>query len=172
VSGTGSPPESTAVAPPAVDSRVGFQQAIAWGFKTAAEAGARQIVCVDPGFVDWPLNDPELFQVLTPWLRQPQRRLVLLAAHYDAMPRHFPRFELWRKNWSHAIEAWQPPPDMALEWPTLLVAAPLLTVHLIDRPSWRGRASLDPRAAQRHALQIDAVLQRCERAYAVDTLGL
>jgi hypothetical protein len=165
-------PDDASTLPPAIDGRVAFQRAIIWGFKAALESDARQVVCVDPSFADWPLDDAELLQSLTAWLRLPQRRLVLLAANFDHVPRGLPRFNAWRRNWSHAIEGWQPPDAMAVELPTLLVADRILTVRLIDPVYWRGRASLDQRDARVQSQEIDAVLQRCERAFAVNSLGL
>jgi hypothetical protein len=118
------------------------------------------------------MDDAELLQLLTAWLRLPQRRLVLLAANFDHVPRRLPRFNAWRRNWAHAIEGWQPPDEMVIELPTLLVVDRILTVRLIDPVHWRGRASLDQRDARVQSQEIDAVLQRCERAFAVNSLGL
>jgi hypothetical protein len=159
-------------APPAFDSRAGFQRTILWGFKAAAAAGARRLVCVDPGFGDWPLDDTELLRGLATWLRQPQRRLVLLASDFDAVPRTLPRFNAWRRDWTHAIDAWQAPDEMAVVLPSLLVADRQLTVRLIDPVNWRGRASLDPQDAHAQSQEVDAVLQRCQRAFSVNVLGL
>ncbi len=166
------PTGGTPPAPPAVDSRAGFHRAIVWGFKTAIDAGARQVLCVDRDFAEWPLDDAELLQALTTWLRLPQRRLLMLAGSFDTVPRRSPRFNAWRRHWTHAIEGWQPPDEMNVELPTLLVADRILTVRLIDHANWRGRASLDQRDARVQSQEIDAVLQRCERAFSVNALGL
>jgi hypothetical protein len=166
------PPLEAPGGSPAFNSRAGFRRAIAWGFKAAADAGARQVVCVDPDFVDWPLDDVDVLQGLTTWLRQPQRRLVLLASRFEAVPRRLPRFNAWRQHWGHAVEAWQPPDELALELPSLLVADRRLAVRLIDPALWRGRASLDPFDAHAQSQEIDAVLQRCQPAFPVNVLGL
>ena len=158
--------------PPMIDSRAGFVTAVLWGFRTAIEQRARRIVCVDGDFTTWPLDDAQLLQDLTAWLRTPQRRLVLLARSYDEMPRSCPRFTGWRTHWSHAIEAWVAPTELAADLPTLLVADGSLGVHLIDPVHWRGRASTDVRSVARWNQDVDVVLQRSERGFPVITLGL
>ena len=107
--------------PPTVQTRAEFVAAIHWAVRTAAERGARQMVWVDPDFADWPLNEPALHGVLTAWLATPRRRLLLLAEHYDALPRSHPRFVAWRRNWAHAIEPRIQPDDESGGLPTLLI---------------------------------------------------
>jgi len=97
---------------------------------------------------------------------------VLLAAGYDAVPRRCPRFNAWRGNWMHAIDAWQAPQDLAGDLPTLLVSDGAVSVHLVDALHWRGRAQSDERSARLWCEQSDVVLQRSERAFATRTLGL
>ncbi len=159
-------------ATPVIDSRGGFVAALRWGLRRAIALDARLIGFVDPAFSDWPLDDAEMSQALTGWLRLPGRRLCLLAAGYDEVPRRWPRFTAWRRDWAHAIDAWQAPPELASALPTLLMADRDVTVQLIDVVHWRGRAAVDQRRAVMWREQIDAVLQRSERAFAVNTLGL
>jgi hypothetical protein len=109
---------------------------------------------------------------LATWLRLPMRRLVLLAARYDTVPREHARFNAWRRPWVHAIEPWQAPAEMAAELPSLLLGDEGTTVHLIDAEHWRGRARVDGRGAHIWQQRLDVVLQRSERAFAVNTLGL
>ena len=157
---------------PVIDSRAGFAQAVLWGFQTAIGQGTRRLLCVDTNLAEWPLDDPALLQALTTWLRLPQRRLVLLACSYDDMPRRCPRFNGWRANFAHAIEAWQPPEDLARELPTVLTCDGAVSVQLVDAVRWRGRTALDGRRARQWCEQLDAVLQRSERAFPVQRLGL
>jgi hypothetical protein len=157
---------------PAIDSRAGFNAALLWGFRTAMADDARRMVCVDPDFAEWPFDDPGLLQGLTEWLRRPQRRLVLLAASYDAVPRRCPRFNVWRTAWMHAIDAWQPPEDLARDLPTVLVSDGAVSVQLIDALHWRGRVGIDARRARQWCEDIDVLLQRSERAFPARTLGL
>jgi hypothetical protein len=174
-----SPTESATA--PVMNSRTACAQAMLWGFHTAMQRGARSITCVLPGGPDWadgaacaawPLDDPALLQGLTTWLRRPQRRLVLLAAGYDHVPRLWPRFTNWRRDWTHALSAWQAPSELAANLPVLLLDDQDISVHLIDSEHWRGRAMLDVRTRVLWAQKIDVVLQRSELAFAVNTLGL
>ena len=157
---------------PLIDSRASFAAALRWGFERAVANGARCISCVDANFEEWPLDDAELLQSLTAWLRLPQRRLVLLAANYASVPQRLPRFTAWRRDWSHAIQAWQPPQELALDLPTLLLDDRSVSVHLLDPLHWRGRAAVDARSRLLWQEKIDVVLQRSETAFAATTLGL
>ncbi|MFY9510380.1 MAG: hypothetical protein WAQ05_05350 [Rubrivivax sp.] len=159
-------------APPPIGSRSEFQAAVRWGLQTAIAAGARRIVAIAPSFADWPLDEPALHQALAAWLRLPQRRLVLLAANYDAVPRRHARFVAWRTSWSHAIDTRSPAEGDTLELPTLLLDDGATTVHLLDPVHWRGRAACDARIAHQWRDEIDAHLQRSEPAFPVNALGL
>ncbi|HSQ73459.1 MAG TPA: hypothetical protein VLM87_13645 [Rubrivivax sp.] len=157
---------------PVIDTRAGWQAALVWGFETAIERGARRITCVDASFETWPLDDPALLQRLTAWLRLPQRRLVLLAGNYDEVPRRFARFTAWRRDFAHAVEAWQAPQELAAGLPGLLFDDGPVGVHLVDDTHWRGRAWVDAQEATLWRERIDVVLQRSTSAFAVNTLGL
>ena len=160
--------------PPLIDSRVAFRAAVLWGLQSAIAQGARRIVCSDNDFRDWPWDDAPAIDVLTPWLRLPQRSLLLLAGDFDAMLRLHPRFTRWRADFGHALSAWRPAPDgpQTLPLPTVLVADVAVSVHLMDPLHGRGRASVEAREAQRWRESIDAVLQRSVPAWPVRTLGL
>lgn len=158
--------------PPSIDSREAFGAAVRWGFEAAIAQGARSICCVDADFEHWPLDDPGLLDGLTAWLRLPQRRLVVLAARYDEVPRRLPRFTGWRRQWVHAIQTLQCPQEFAAELPTLLLDDRSISVHLIDAVHWRGRASTEARTRLLWQEKVDVVLQRSEPAFAVTTLGL
>jgi hypothetical protein len=157
---------------PVIDSREAWAAALRWGFETACSEGARCITCVDPAFEHWPLNDAALLQTLTTWARLPQRRLVLLAARFDEVPRRQPRFTAWRRDWAHVVQAFQSPNEFAAELPSVLLDDRRLSTQLLDADHWRGRASLDRRAHLLLHERVDVVLQRSEAAFAVTTLGL
>lgn len=164
--------EAAESTPPPIDSLPSWQAALRWGMATAAAQGARCITCVDPDFESWPLDDAALLQGLAAFLRQPGRRLVLLAASFDAVPRRLPRFTTWRRDWAHAIQALLIPEEMALETPHLLIDDRELSVNLIDPAHWVGRARLDGRARWLLQEKVDALLQRSEPGFPVTTLGL
>ncbi len=159
-------------APPRIDSRVGFAAALTWGLNRAMSAGARRIVCCDPDFSAWPLSDPLLLQSLTPWLRLPLRRLVLVAADFEPLWRDQPRFTLWRHDWTHAVEAWQPPPERRAGLPRLLCSDGDVCVELLDIRHWHGRAVADARLSHQGMTGLDALLQHCSPAVASRPLGL
>lgn len=157
---------------PQVDTRTGFADALRWGFGRAIEGGARCITCVDPHFAEWPLDDTGLLSKLAGWLRLPKRRLVLLAADFEVLARRHARFDGWRADWAHAIEAWSPPAEDRLELPMLLVDDRDTLVELFDSVHWRGRAAADAQAARAARESADALLQRSTPAYPVKRLGL
>jgi hypothetical protein len=157
---------------PEIDSFKAWAEALRWGLETACSEGARCITCVDPSFEHWPLNDAALLQTLTTWARLPQRRLVLLAARFDEVPRRHPRFTAWRRDWAHVVQALQSPPEFAAELPSVLLDDRLLSAQLLDADHWRGRVALDRRAHLLLQERVDVVLQRSEPAFAVTTLGL
>lgn len=159
-------------AAPRIDSREAFADGLRWGFAAALADGARSITCVDPNFELWPLDDAALLDSLTAWLKLPQRKLVLLAASYDEVPRRQPRFTGWRVHWAHAIQALQCPQEFAAELPSLLIDDRRTCVHLIDPVHGRGRADRDARSRLLWQEKVDVVLQRSEPAFAVTTLGL
>jgi hypothetical protein len=159
-------------APPAIDSQASWQAALRWGFATAQAQGARTITCVDPSFESWPLDDAALLQGLAAFLRQPGRRLQLLAASYDEVPRRLPRFATWRRDWSHAMQTLVVPEEFAAELPSLLIDDRQTSVRLIDPVHWHGRASLEGRTRWLLQEQVDVVLQRSDPGFPVTTLGL
>lgn len=158
--------------PPVIDSRPAWTAALHWGLQTAIAQGARKLTCVDVDFADWPLNDAAWLQPLAAWLRLPQRRLVLLAARFDEVPRRHPRFVAWRSDWAHAVDALQAPDELAGSLPSVLLDDREVSVQLLDPVHWRGRAALDARAAHLLRERIDAVLQRSAVSFPVKTLGL
>ncbi|MCL4697193.1 MAG: hypothetical protein KJ023_09115, partial [Burkholderiaceae bacterium] len=160
---------------PAIDSQAGFTAAILWGFERAMREGGRtrRIVCVDRDFAQWPLDTPALLDALTAWLKRgAHRQLVLLAATYDEMPRRHPRFVGWRRHFAHVVSPYGAPEDAAATLPTLLLDDDGTLVRLIDPVHWRGRASADERSVLPWREQIDALLQRSEAAFPVQSLGL
>jgi hypothetical protein len=158
--------------PPVIDSRAGFHAALRWGVERAVARGARRLTWVDPDFASWPLDDAALLDALAGWLRRPDRQLMLLAATFDEVPRRHPRFVAWRRPWGHLVHGWQAPEDMSAAVPTLLHDDGPVLVRLIDPTHWRGRAALDAREARLVRDEVDALLQRSERSFAANPLGL
>jgi hypothetical protein len=165
-------PDEDPPAPSALRSQADFTAALHWALRHALRQRVRRITWLDADFSAWPLDDAGLLESLQAWLRLPQRRLVLIAHSYDAIPRRHPRFVAWRRNWSHAIEAWTPQEGEPLELPTLMVDDSGLCLQVFDRKQWRGRLSQDVHAMYQWVNEIDALMQRCEAAFPVHQLGL
>jgi hypothetical protein len=163
---------SLPTAPPAIQTRADFDAAVLWAIHAAQARGARRLLMADRDFADWPLGRPEVLQALQAWLRLPQRRLVLLAAHFDEVPRRHPRFVVWRRDWAHAVEAWSPPAELADDLPPLLLDDGPVCLQLFPGRQLRGRAELNALEARRWRDAVDVVLQQSEAAMPVQTLGL
>jgi len=164
--------EPTDAPVPSITSRGEFAAAVRWAAQQAQQRSARQLWWVDTDFADWPLSDPALLADLTRWLRQPMRRLVLLAASYEQMPRRHARFVAWRRGWVHAVEAFVPPAELAASLPCVWVDDGALSLQVIERMRWRGRCGVDARAASRWREEIAVVLQRSEPDFSANQLGL
>ena len=145
-------------------------QLIAW--PPAFVDGPKTVDRSDPDFALWSLDDVRLLQAMTRWLALPQRRLVLVAHTYAAVERRHPRFVAWRRDWSHAVEAWSPETGVELALPTLWIDDRGTTVQVFDTNHWRGRAAHDDAAVRQWQGEIDALLQRSEAAFPVHPLGL
>ncbi len=150
-----------------------FAPAVRWAVAAAIADGARTLTAVDLAFGEnWPWNDAELLAALAGWLRLPQRRLVLLAASYDEVPRLHPRFVQWRRDWAHAIAPFVAPEELTGALPTVLFDDRRLSVVRLDPVQGRGRVSLEPRTRLHWHDKVDAVLQRSSPGFPVTTLGL
>ncbi len=160
-------------APPAIEGPEDFAPAVRWAVTAAIADGARTLTAVDLAFGEnWPWNDAELLSALAGWLRLPQRRLVLLAAGYDEVPRLHPRFVQWRRDWAHAITPFVAPEELTGMLPTALLDDRRLSVVRLDPVQGRGRVSLEPRTRLHWHDKVDAVLQRSSPGFPVTTLGL
>lgn len=156
-----------------IDGRSEWQAAVREALLTLPDSTAREITLADVDFELWPLGEPAVVDALTRWLRQPGRKLRLLAIDYDGMVRYAPRFVAWRRSWTHAIEAMAPADLVADDMPSMLwMPAPPLAVELLDRERGRARLMQDPREVRLVADRIAAILQRSEPAWPANALGL
>jgi hypothetical protein len=83
--------------------REAFAGLVRNAFACAAREGWHEMILSDATFEDWPLREREVMDSLHAWSKT-GRRLTLLAVHYDAVLRNYPRFVAWRKTWSHIID--------------------------------------------------------------------
>jgi len=152
--------------------RTAFHDALCRLFAEAARQGARELLCSDTDFADWPLDDGRLLASLSAWAR-PQRRLLLLAARYDEVARRHPRWLAWRRTWTHCVSCRQVDDDFAAAGvPTLLIVPGSGTVRLLDRIRQRGVVSRAAGDVAHARNEFDAISQRSGETFGATTLGL
>lgn len=156
---------------PPLDSRVDFLAGVGWLLSHAAASGVQEMRWVSPDFADWPLGDAALLGRLSAWARGPQRRLLLVAHDYDAVPRRHPRFVQWRRLWAHRMQCRAVAELDASQVPTLLLAGDL-GLQLMDTVRGRGRWLTEPNDLRTWSEVTEALLQRSEVAFGANTLGL
>lgn len=152
------------------EGRVAFQQAVRDALAAAAAEGWRELVLSDPDFGDWPLGERAVAESLNAWAAS-GRRCILLARHYDEMPRRHARFVQWRQTWSHVVEARGCRSADPLELPSA-VWSPRWVMHRLDPVRCVGVAGVEPdRRVQLREL-LDQWLGQSAPAFPATTLGL
>jgi hypothetical protein len=154
-----------------IASRADFLNAVRDAFGRAEQAQAREIVMVDPTFVDWPLNEPAVIESLGRWIDS-QRSLTVFAHSFEEMARQQLRFVAWRRQWAHVVHCRSDPDVEAEQVPALLLVPGVTSIRLLDRLRFRG--TLSDRTVDLNECRetIDALLQRSVEAFPVTTLGL
>ncbi len=156
---------------PAIEGRAELVGAWRQLLLTASESGARELVCVDADFVDWPLDEPAVIDALQRWARPHGRVFRMLASDFEPVARRCPRFAAWRRDWAHRFQARCPGADDRIELPSLLLAG-AQAVEVLDRERWRARHVTAPADLRALYEQCEAIAQRCEPAWPATTLGL
>jgi peptidyl-tRNA hydrolase len=153
-----------------IDGRSDFTRMVRSSLTQALRQRERELCFVDPDFESWPLDDADILDTLTAWARLPQRKFLLVASRFDAMPRLFSRFTTWRGTFAHVVDAFVTEIEPS-QVPTLLLAGPA-SLMLADRLRWRGHAlSTDKEVADWREV-VDVLLQRSEPGFGANTLGL
>ena len=155
----------------AVTSRAEFRDAVRACLGRAAEAGAREIIMIDPTFADWPLNDVAVVDTFARWARS-GRSLTLMAHRYDELPRRHMRFVEWRRNWSHVVRCRADEELEEQQIPTLLLVPGQTCLRMVDNVNYRGTASSQAADLMMGRDAADALLQRSSDAFPVTALGL
>jgi len=156
---------------PTFTTRSEFVDALRSLIAEGCAAGARELWFCDPDFAEWPLNDAPLIEQLTRW-GAPQRRLTLIAQHYDEVHRRHPRFVEWRRVWGHLVDARIPAELQAGDHPTLLLVDEVAGLRLLDPLHWRGLVSREPGQLRLQHQELDAISQRSVPGFAATILGL
>ena len=154
-----------------IDSRSAFHDALRDALAEVARVGSRELLLADPDFADWPLGERAVLEALTQWA-QAHRRLTLIAASFDEVPRRHARFVEWRRTWAHVIECRSNTEIETQAFPTMLLAPGLLAVRLVDRVHVRGSITRDAADLLRWREMLDELLQRSEAAFPATLLGL
>jgi hypothetical protein len=136
------------------------------------ETDVRRLTLVATEPADWGLGATKTqIDALTRWVRLPGRRLRLIGHRFDRMDARCTRLSTWRRSWSHLVEAWHPADLEGRPIPAwMLVGDRMIEWHSDDPP--RGTLTLGVLAVRRAEQQTDALLQRCEPAWPMVTLGL
>lgn len=154
-----------------ITSRGEFREAVRSGLAEAAAFNCPELWWIDTDFADWPLGDPAVIASLSAWAGC-RRRLTLVAQSFDAIVHRHARWLEWRRRWSHLVHCRSVAEIGNGQMPTLLLAAGLLRVHLLDPVHFRGSLSRDAAALLRAREMLDAHLQRSADAFPVTTTGL
>jgi hypothetical protein len=153
-----------------IDGRSAFNDTVREALSRALDTRERELAFCDVDFEPWPLDDPQVLGALSAWARLPQRRLVMVASTFDALPRRFARFTEWRATWAHVVQAYVTDVEPS-QIPTLLLAGSV-SLTLSDRLRWRGhRLDGDQEVADWREV-LDVLLQRSEPGFGANTLGL
>ena len=155
----------------AVTSRAEFRGAVRTCLAGAADAGAREIVMIDPTFADWPLNDPAVVETFARWTRS-DRSLTLMAHRFDELPRRHMRFVEWRRNWSHVVRCRADEELEEQQIPTLLLVPGQTCLRMVDNVNYRGTVSSQAADLVMGRETVEVLLQRSSDAYPVTALGL
>jgi len=154
-----------------IDGREAFQAAVREALAEAATAGWREIWLCDPDFASWPLGERGVVENLTRWAGA-QRRLHLLALHYDEISRRHARWAQWYRQWVHLVHCRALRDLQASDVPVMLHAPGHLTLRLFDPLRYLGALSRDPAVGVQAREQIDAISQRSSEAFPATTIGL
>jgi len=154
-----------------ITSRAEFHAALRRAFELLAQQGAREVWLCDEDFADWPLGERAIVELLSQWAAS-NRKLTLIARHFDEVARRHPRWVAWRRDWSHIVSCRTQTELASGEFPTALLGLGTVSVRLSDAVHHRGRLSHERAEEVRCKEQIDAVLQRSEEAFPATTTGL
>ena len=153
------------------DSQQAFHGALHALVEEACALRLRRITLVHESFEGWPLEDAQLQQALTAFVRLPGRQVAFLGRGLERLGARSPRFAAWRRVWGHGLNI-RTPEDPDVPLPGLALADRHFAVVLDDAQGWTGRTWADSREVVLRALDIDARMQRSVPAFPGSILGL
>lgn len=154
-----------------IHSQLEFEEAVREAFAKIAEVDCREIIISDADFEQWPLGEALIVDALAAWAL-PHRKMTVLAANYDEVPRRHPRWVQWRRQWAHVVDCRTVDEFDAAAVPTLLLVPDILVLRLVPGDTVRGSLSVDRGDIERSREQINPVLQRSHEGFPASTLGL
>lgn len=174
----GSPSEKRSPGAPCgrFEGREQFQDWVRQALSAAATEGWREIILCDGDFRDWPLGERAVQELLNEWASgvraQKARKCTILAANFDAVRIHHPRFAEWRNRWSHLIECRQLSVKDPLDAPSVIWSERWV-MQRVDVERVRGVASSDAQngIAWREKLR-EWITSRSKTGFPTTILGL
>jgi len=145
-------------------------------FKAAMAVAAAHpvdLTLVDTDFSRWPLGQRSVIEAFHQWSvasRGAQCRLV--AAHYDGFGRHHPRWMSWRTTWSHRVQCYQVPEDLASSLMPMLVLRGTIGLRVNEPLRGGGIWTREQGRLTEWLTEIDVISQRSESALPPTLLGL
>lgn len=121
--------------------RADFQQLIRDAISTASKEGWREMVWFDLSYEDWPLGERSVEADLQAW-SETGRKLTIVAKRFDGLIAKHHRFVIWRKQWSHIIEARAVTSASDEEFPSLILA-PNWAMHRLQPALCKGVAGYE-----------------------------
>ncbi len=154
-----------------ITSRSEWHMALRAALADAANHGARELWLCDNDFADWPLGERAVVETFAQWAAI-NRRVTLVARHFDDVARRHARWVEWRRTWSHIVTCRTNNELPTGEFPSVLVALSTVTVRLSDTVHHRGRIAHEKGEELRCREIVDAVLQRSEEGFPATVTGL
>ena len=155
----------------ALDGWPAFHAALRSWMEEAIATRARELWWADPDFEAWPLGERAWIDGLDRWVAA-GRSLILLAADDHRLARRHPRWAVWRRTWSHAVELRVVDSDLAQAVPTMALLPGQGAVELIGRTHRRAVLVREPVALQRCRETLHSLRDRSVPGQPVTTLGL
>lgn len=140
------------------------------GLAQAASAGWNRLILCDAGFEDWPLNERSVIDDLNAWARS-GRSCTILAAQYDGVVRHHPRFVAWRRTWGHIIDSRICRQIDAVNFPTVLWS-PHWVMQRLDPVRSSGIAGAEPERIVQLREMLQELMKVSSPGFPATTLGL
>lgn len=149
-----------------------FQDRLAAGMAMAAADPADLCFC-DADFAHWPLSSASMVEAFHQWvMASSATQCLMLAVHFDAMPRLHSRWLKWRQPWGHRVKCRVVPEDSVAGMLPTFILKERLGIRVMDLKSGAGVWTRDPATLREWLSEIDVISQRSHEALPVTTLGL